>query len=59
MSQNASALHPEDLTRLFVERAKKEGKNAVVGIETYYDADTKSGSRNECLCIGEIGRAHV
>ena len=36
----------------FQERAKSEGKNAVVGIHTYYDASTKSGDRNHCLCIG-------
>lgn len=36
----------------FQERAKGEGKNAVVGIKTFYDAGTSSGSRNKCLCIG-------
>jgi len=41
----------------FQERAKSEGHNAVVGIKTYYDASTFSGSRNKCLCIG--GRSNT
>jgi hypothetical protein len=41
----------------FQERAKKEGHNAVVDIRTYYDADTKSDSRDKCLCIG--GRSNT
>jgi hypothetical protein len=36
----------------FQERAKGEDKNAVVDIRTFYDAGTKSGSRDKCLCIG-------
>ena len=41
----------------FQERAKSEGKNAVVGITTYATATEKSGSRNNCLCIG--GRSNT
>jgi hypothetical protein len=41
----------------FQERAKTDGYNAVVGIETFYDSSTKSGSRNKCLCMG--GRSNT
>ena len=41
----------------FQERAKSEGKNAVVDIRTFYDAGTFSKSRNKCLCIG--GRSNT
>jgi hypothetical protein len=41
----------------FQERAKAEGMNAVVDVRTYFDASTKSGDRNKCLCMG--GRSNT
>ena len=36
----------------FQERAKRDGKTAVVDVRTFSEADVSSGSRKKCLCVG-------